>query len=198
MKKALYVLPLIFLAPFAAANTCDSFTEDTLVAETNITKGLIPILNGQFGVGGWPENTVSADPDTLTDNQMFIEKDNDGVQYGENQHWGTDTVWWDARESVSDNNTVEFDLGGYYSLNKIIIQADTNDYYQVQYLRDGRWDPVWTAGSTFDWGMMARHSGDMTGSTVAANRIRIEVSGGDSLYSLSEVAVFGRPVSCQN
>ncbi|SFD60114.1 hypothetical protein [Pseudoalteromonas denitrificans] len=174
---------------------CTDFTEVD-VAQTNIIQGIEPILVGTYGVGGWGNSTAPALASTLTDNLYYGQKEHEGIIYGENQAWDINTLWWSALEAGSENNSIEIELGAFYSLDKFIIQADTNDDYQVEYFQNNAWHSAWTATPAGNWGMVTRYSGVLN--AIATNKIRISASGGDSLYAISEIAVFGKPVICNN
>jgi MYXO-CTERM domain-containing protein len=82
---------------------------------------------------------------------------------------------------------VTWDLGAPSPLRCALIQGDNNDDYRLQTSDDGKeWKPLWVAGPTGNAGMRLRQ-----GTFEATGRyVRLSASGGDSSYSVGEIAVF--------
>jgi PEP-CTERM motif len=115
----------------------------------------------------------------------------DGVFLPETSVWQTNTVWWDEQNPGSFDNIIEIDLQGNFSINKLILQADNNDSYEISY-RDwgGTWIDFGSFGPIAGFGMMTRVIGDVT---LQASAFRINASGGDQLYSVSEFQAIPEP-----
>jgi hypothetical protein len=116
----------------------------------------------------------------------------DGIYRPEGTYWQDGTVWWDEQHTGSANNIVEIDLGGLYSISFLSIQADNNDSYGI-FVRDrfGVWSGLATAGPAAGAGMRERAGGF---APFEATAFRIDASGGDQYYSLSEFRAMGEAV----
>ena len=117
----------------------------------------------------------------------------DGVYLTEGTYWQEGTVWWDERIPASANNVIEIDLNGLYSISFLSIQADNNDRYDI-HVRDrfGVWSYFVTA-TEFGGAGMRERAGGFT--PFEATAFRIDASGGDQFYSLSEFRAMGEAVS---
>jgi hypothetical protein len=111
--------------------------------------------------------------DRLTDNLMSNEGD----------EWLTDVT---ARFS-SARSFVEYDLGGPQTLRCVMVQADNNDVYFMYGSLDGQdWRQLWRVGAEQGAGMRVR----ATKLEATARYLRLSATGGDALYSVSEIAAF--------
>ncbi len=95
----------------------------------DIADGASVILNGDYGVltnfcCGWDPAEPSAPGSTLTD----------GILRPQATVWQEGAVWWDATNPGSAANSIEIDLGGFYSLRAFSVQADDNDTYRIEVL----------------------------------------------------------------
>jgi hypothetical protein len=126
----------------------------------------------------------------------------DGVLVPECQLWTDGTVWWE--ETTSDPAArawIEIDLGGTFVLDQALVQADVNDEYLLSY-RDpdtAAWRALWAVPLGDVGGMATRPAQGHPGvhwtlpRPVVADALRFEATSGDDQYSVSEIAVFGRP-----
>lgn len=98
-------------------------------------------------------------------------------------------VWNNPRAQVlAKTGFVEWDLGRPEIIAALRIQADNNDRYDVQGSLDGeRWYPIWAAGGVDLPGVQTRTSNPLTAS---ARFLRLTASGGDGMYSITELEVF--------
>ncbi|MGV3620899.1 MAG: hypothetical protein ACO1OB_08780 [Archangium sp.] len=98
-------------------------------------------------------------------------------------------VWNNPRAQVlSKTGFVEWDLGRPEIIAAMRIQADNNDRYDIQGSLDGdRWFPIWAAGGVDLPGVQTRTSNPLTAS---ARFLRMTASGGDGMYSITELEVF--------
>jgi hypothetical protein len=103
------------------------------------------------------------------------------------------TVWNDWSYAVQVAGTLTVDLGQTYGgINRIIVQADDNDNYKVEYSIDGSaWTIMYDIPLGTDHGLRSRDSGPLP--PVSARYIRLSVTGGDSWYSVSEIQAFKNP-----
>lgn len=113
----------------------------------------------------------------------------DGVYLDEGTQWQTGTVWWDERHPGSADNIVEIDLEGLYLISFLSIQADNNDSYGISVRnRLGVWAPFVTAFPFGGPGMRTRQGPFIP---FEATGFRIDATGGDLFYSLSEFQAIG-------
>lgn len=116
----------------------------------------------------------------------------DGTYVAEGTYWQSGTVWWDERNPGSANNIVEIDLMGLFLIDFLSIQADNNDAYQIFVRdRDGIWSGLATANACCNAGMRERSGGF---APFEATAFRIDATGGDQFYALSEFRAMGEPV----
>ena len=116
----------------------------------------------------------------------------DGIYVAEGTYWQSGTVWWDERNTGSFNNIVEIDLMGLFLIDFLSIQADNNDNYGIFVRdRDGIWSGLATATACCGPGMRERAGGF---APFEATAFRIDASGGDAFYSLSEFRAMGEEV----
>ena len=97
-----------------------------------------------------------------------------------------DGTEWRAQESfvLEPGAALEWQLAGSELVEDILIQADNNDEYRVSGSRDGiSWMPIWTANSAPKPGLFTRR---VTGLSVRVRFLRLEATGGDGRYSVSE------------
>lgn len=116
----------------------------------------------------------------------------DGNYVAEGTYWQSGTVWWDEQSAGSANNVIEIDLNGLFLISFLSIQADNNDAYGI-FVRDrfGVWSGLATAVPFGDAGMRER-SGGFT--PFEATAFRIDATGGDQFYALSEFRAMGEAV----
>lgn len=147
----------------------------------NLLVGQPVSLNGAFGLegpayinDGWSGGLLAAGS-TLTD----------GVFLPPGHQWDQGTVWWDATHEDSSLNSIEISLGGSLSINNLVVQADDNDTYRIEYLDGSGWHLAWDIPTHGGWGMQTRDSGLLTSFTATA--LRFTATGGDDLYAVSEI-----------
>lgn len=111
---------------------------------------------------------------------------------------GPDCVYWSNPRA-----SFEIDLGGEYFVDGIILQADNNDNYVIEASRDGRYYSRMLFLSSqlgeIGWGMEtvstdrgSRHYlPGLRFMPGKARYLRVSAHGGDRLYAVSEVRVFG-------
>ena len=171
-KKYLLALAVAFAVPVLA---------------DNVALGKPVTITGDVGVITccWPDATVypPAPLSSITD----------GVSLTEQTEWQDGTVWWDEFWPGSADNIIEINLNGLYRVTSVLIQADNNDVYGISY-RDavGNWAPLFNAPGIFPgFGMMTRTA---PVGPVDATAFRIDASGGDAFYSVSEFQAQGTAV----
>jgi len=107
----------------------------------------------------------------------------DGILSHEGDEWLTDVT---ARFS-SAKSFVEYDLGEARPLRCLMVQADNNDVYYMLGSQDGEnWQQIWRVGAEGGAGMRVRS----TKLEVTVRYLRLTATGGDALYSVSEIAAY--------
>ncbi len=107
----------------------------------------------------------------------------DGLAAVEGDPWLTNL----ASRLTSERSQITFDLGAEKPLGCAMVQGDNNDSYALLGSADGAtFTTLWIAGPAPGAGMRLRQ-GQFAGS---ARYLRLEASGGDSLYAVTELAVF--------
>jgi hypothetical protein len=115
---------------------------------------------------------------------LNAERMTDGVLATEGDFWQTNLT---ARLSTA-RSRVTYDLGAVKPVACALVQGDNNDTYRLEGSTDGtEFAPLWVAGPAEGAGMRLRQ-GTFTGS---ARYLRVSASGGDGLYTVSELAVYG-------
>lgn len=114
----------------------------------------------------------------------------DGIFLRPHTQWQTGTVWWNGTASYA-----EIDLGGTYVISSFKVQADDNDTYLVQYydLVAMSWVGAWNVSKSSGGGMMTRESGTLS-SSITTDKLRFYATGGDNMYSVSEIQAYGSAV----
>lgn len=160
-------------------------------AQVNATAGKTVTVSGPIGNGptGWPDPAPAA-PSTIVD----------GVIAPDGQHWqganagDVRTVWWSGDQTI-----FEIALGDQYELDRVFLNADNNDDYEVRY-----WDHTASSWNLLfrtyvtpqtpppnGWGMA---TWDVALSPVRTTRLQIQGTDPDYLYSVSELQAFGHVV----
>ena len=107
----------------------------------------------------------------------------DGLLSNEGDEWLTDVT---ARFS-SSRSLVEYDLGTPQPLRCVMVQADNNDVYFMAGSLDGQdWRQLWRVGAEPSPGMRVR----ATKLEATVRYLRLSATGGDALYSVSEIAAY--------
>jgi MYXO-CTERM domain-containing protein len=132
-------------------------------------------LAGNLLAGAKVETSGIPNTDRLTDGRAAQEGD----------FWDTPLT---ARFDRPDAHVV-WDLGQAQPLRCALLQGDNNDDYHLQASADGKeWKPLWQAPPAGNAGMRVRQ-GSFEGN---ARFLRLSASGGDSSYSIGEIAVFSQ------
>jgi hypothetical protein len=107
----------------------------------------------------------------------------DGLLSNEGDEWLTDVT----SRFTSARSFVEYDLGSPQTLRCVMVQADNNDVYYLSGSQDGQnWGQLWRVGAEPSPGMRVRS----TKMEVAVRYLRLSATGGDALYSVSEIAAY--------
>lgn len=159
-------------------------------ADSNVALGKAVTLNGTFFTGGWGGG-LTVGKETVVD----------GVFFPRATRWDQGAVWWDENYGKA---TIEIDLGGLYNINSLIVQADDNDTYRVSYWAFGSWQTAWDVPYAFDYGMQTRPNPNddtqkyLLPGVITTNKLQFEATGGDVLYSVSEIQAYGSAAPLPN
>ena len=157
---------------------------------TNVALNKDVVLNGgPFFTNGWGGGLV-VNESTIVD----------GVFLPRGTQWDQGPVWWDCHNSPDCWITI--DLGDFYMIESVIVQADDNDGYLLYYMDlNGNWQSAWNVPNYDDmgWGMQTRpNPADVTerymlpGKIVADNLLfKGVMNNGDLYFSVSEIQVYG-------
>ena len=174
----------LFLAGVTIVAGC-SLAGPAAAAPFNTALGKPVTITGEVGV------ITCCFPDATTYPPASLSSLVDGAYRPEGTEWQDGTVWWDEQNPGSLNNVVEIDLGGVFSISYLSIQADNNDQYDI-FVRDqfGVWSYLVSA-LPFGGAGMRERAGPFT--PFEATAFRIDATGGDEFYSISEFQAWGVP-----
>ncbi|HEY8993878.1 MAG TPA: hypothetical protein VIM71_04285 [Lacunisphaera sp.] len=147
------------------------------------TVGATVNLNGTFFTGNdaWSLGTNAAPSDLV-----------DGVYQPTSHQWNHDSVWWNGGQNPGNNIVV--DLAGSYLITDLKLQADDNDWYNVEYLGlDLAWHLAWSVSPPGGWGLQT--SSFIVGAPFVTSSFRLTAAPGDGYYAISEFEANGRKVS---
>lgn len=151
-----------------------SLTATPALAAVNVALGAAVTPQGTFGTAGWCCGSLAPFASVT-----------DGVFLPASTQWDQGTVWWGSSTPFSNNNYLIIDLGSVKQFDQLVMQADNNDSYSVEYWNGSSYVNAWTAPSVGGWGMQTRSSGWF--STISSQYLRINATSGDSFYSVSEL-----------
>lgn len=115
----------------------------------------------------------------------------DGVFAPESQQWNNGSYWWDETQTASPFQTT-LGLNGSFTFNRLVLQADDNDDYVIEYWTGSAWQNVFTAAATGGYGLTTRDSGTLAAFTT--NGFRLTAINGDQYYAMSEFQAFAAGV----
>jgi len=167
-----------------------------VAAPVNVTLDKPATLSGTFGVlrpgSGWASLPVA--PAGSID---------DGVFRPEHTDWNDGSIWWDAQVQGSESNSITIDLLGAFAISGIILQADDNDNYRVEYFDPfaSSWMTPGYRGPVGGYGLVTFPNSDqVTALPIFFNASAIRLSafnsteGGDDYFAYSEFQAFGTPL----
>lgn len=145
-------------------------------ADQDVTTGATVTLSASMN-----DNTPNSVPSDLVD----------GVFQPNGTYWQSDSVWW-----TGTGPSLTIDLASESSIDSLVLQGDDNDTYEVDY-RDsssGAWSVAAIFGPYGSFGLNTRPAFDFS-SPIDATQLRVEATGGDDSYAVSQVEAFGSPIS---
>jgi len=167
-------------------------------------------LAALLGASAWAASTNVALNQPVTASGTFgssvsYSTIDDGTFFPENTYWQNGTVWWNDSSNPDPSTTpaLTITLDQTYSISGIIVQADNNDSYTLQYRSSsgGPWQTLWNVPFDFNGGGLAtRPNTDQTTQYILATPVDVEAvkffaNQGDGDYSVSEIQLFGTPGS---
>ena len=157
-----------------------------IVPAANITEGKSVTVQGIFGTlrsgSPWEPGGALAPASAVVDGEFRPE----------GTSWTDDAVWWDDDTSVQTSPAyIEIDLAGLYNVDLVLIQADSNDEYAIEYRNSGG---VWIGAGAFPAvipgsGLFTR--GPFNVGPWEATGFRIYGLNGDRYHAVSEFQAFG-------
>ena len=165
-------------------------------ADPNVTLNKPVTLNGVFGVlpdgSGWDPTQPLGSAGSVVD----------GIFFPEGTLWNQGSVWWNSTVSGSGSNSIVIDLQGAYHITGIIVQADNNDGYAIDYFSPvtSAWTNFGAATAVPGWGLVTRPNADQVTPLpifydLYASRFRLSAFFvNDYDYAISEFQAFGTPV----
>lgn len=121
----------------------------------------------------------------------------DGVFMPRSTPWSVGSLYW---YGLSPN--IIIDLQGTYKIDSMIVQADDNDSYRVEYWNGLAWQTAWDVPNydAYGWGLQTRPNPDndnekyVLPAPITTNLLRFYATDGDGGYSVSEIQAFGEVV----
>ncbi len=118
----------------------------------------------------------------------------DGIFMPRGTVWTSGTAYWNG---LAPN--IVIDLQGIYTIDSMIVQADDNDAYRVEYWNGSTWQTAWNVPNydAYGWGLQTRPNPANDAekyflpSPITTNKLRFMAASGDNGYSVSEIQAFG-------
>ena len=130
-----------------------------------------------------PQSLIAGKQPTRSEGVRNAERLTDGIYSNEGDEWLTDVT---SRFS-SAQSFVEYSLGDDMPLACALVQADNNDVYFLSGSEDRvHWQPLWRVDAEGGPGMRVRTQRLQA----SARYVRLSATGGDALYSVSEIALY--------
>jgi len=121
----------------------------------------------------------------------------DGVFMVRGAPWQTGSLYW-----YGTVPNIVIDLQGFFKIDSMIVQADDNDAYRIDYWDGSAWQTAWNVPNydSYGWGLQTRpNPADNTekhflAAPITTDKLRFMAVSGDSCYSVSEIQAFGTVV----
>lgn len=149
-------------------------------AASNVALGKAVTLSGTFGTDGDFWGNPALAPNASLVDGVFRAEGNPAGQ------WNIDSLWWNG--STHAENAIDVNLGGQYKIDRLVLQADDNDVYRIQYFDALGWHNAQEMAAVGGWGLRTR---DVSIGEITTDRLRITAVSGDSYYAVSEFQAFG-------
>lgn len=114
----------------------------------------------------------------------------DGAFAPESQQWNDGSFWWDETQTASPFQTY-LTMDATYSFDRLVLQADNNDDYRIDYWDGTTWQLAFWAGAVGGYGLTTRDSGII--SSFSTDEFRFTALNGDQYYAMSEFQAFATP-----
>lgn len=113
----------------------------------------------------------------------------DGTPAAEGTQWNNGSFWWDQDPSVNPSQVSwTLQLNSSFAINRLVVQADNNDTYRVEYWDGAAWATIFDLNAVAGFGLTTRDSGLFA--PIVTDRFRFTATGGDDYYSLGQFAAF--------
>jgi hypothetical protein len=173
--KSLSVAVAIMFAGALGASTTFAATDAAAGAAVTYTGGGFGGSSSQWGTGTFNPSIITS-ATYLTDGTQW----NTGAAQG--LPTGPGTAFWYGSSDGDSSQWLTISLGHMATVSSIVLQADNNDAYQVQYHSGSGWTTLGTFGSVGGWGLATRP--ELTFSAITTDGFRIVATGGDGFYAV--------------
>ena len=113
----------------------------------------------------------------------------DGTLLGNGTLWQTGTVWWTRTVP-----TLDLQLQTRAAISSFVVEADNNDSYRIDYLGlDHTWHVAADVPYAYNSGGMQSRTLTL-GSAIITSELHFYATGGDGMYSVSEIQANGMTV----
>jgi hypothetical protein len=148
-------------------------------ADTNLALGATVTTNGP----GWGNSSGwccgSFNPSSIVN----------GTPQADGTQWNEGTAFWSG--GVPDTaDTLTITLANTASVDEIVLQADDNDAYQVNYWNGTAWTDLTTFSAVGGWGLATRPE-LFLGAPVTTDAFQITAVGGDGDYAVGQFEALG-------
>jgi hypothetical protein len=154
-----------------------------------VGRATVALLLGALGLlvsapaAAEPQNLLAGRKPIRSEGVRNVLRLTDGLLSNEGDMWLTDVT----SRFTSAHSVVEYDLGSPQTLRCVMVQADNNDVYYLSGSLDGQnWAQLWRVGAETGAGMRVR----ATKLDLSVRYLRLSATGGDALYSVSEIAAY--------
>jgi PEP-CTERM motif len=172
IRAAVAALSLSLMSGTAAASTNVIPAHWSVISSNGIQGSLR--AGSPWGPGSTPSNHVRIVDDSFQP---------------EMTQWNNGSFWWDQDASINpDQLFVTVALDASYTFNHLVVQADDNDSYLLEYWDGSAWQTAWNIPTLPSFGLRTRDSGTIANFTT--NQFRFSAVTGDNYYSIAELQAF--------
>ena len=116
-----------------------------------------------------------------------------GLPQADGTQWNQNTAYWSG-PSPDASDILTITLATTATIDKIILQADDNDSYQVQYWNGSSWQLLNTFNAVGGFGLATRAT-FFPPSPITTDAFEITATGGDGFYSVGQFSAYGTAIS---
>jgi hypothetical protein len=116
-----------------------------------------------------------------------------GLPQADGTQWNQNTAYWSG-PSPDASDILTITLSATATIDKIILQADDNDSYQVKYWNGSSWQLLNTFPAVGGFGMATRAT-YFPPSPIATGAFEITAASGDGFYAVGQFSAYGTRIS---